>query len=382
MAEINYEDERFQTVETEKQEALNQVEQTYGQMAADSERFYEEQIQNSKDWAEEQTRLQQEQTDFAIEQIEQQKEAAQKDYTKEQSGAFVDWKKQSNQYGADAEQKAAMGMAGTGYSESSQVSMYNTYQIRVATAREVFSQAQLNYNNSIKEAMLQNDAVLAEIAAQALAEQEELALQGFQYKNQLLLEMENQKRTVENSFYGRYMDVVSQINQENALAEEIRQFNESMAEEQRQFNIANGIASGGSTGGSGSGGTPGAGSDKPQEGLRVDGGTEPNIEESSSQITQAAQGALHGASNSVPVLSAKPASVGKALEETAKKYPGGAVTDIKEWNNLVRQFGLPALVAKGLFYRVSRKREDTAVKNAPANIRVKNQVGNTIELPM
>lgn len=350
MAEINYEDERFQTVETEKKETLNQVEQTYGQMAADSERFYEEQIQNSKDWAEEQTRLQQEQTDFAIEQIEQQKEAAQKDYTKEQSGAFVDWKKQSNQYGADAEQKAAMGMAGTGYSESSQVSMYNTYQNRVATAREVFSQAQLNYNNSIKEAMLQNDAVLAEIAAQALAEQEELALQGFQYKNQLLLEMEGQKRTVENSFYGRYMDVVSQINQENALAEEIRQFNESMAEEQRQFNIANGITSGtgGSTGGSGSGGTPGAGSDKPQEGLRVD------MEENADI----------------------------ALDEVAKNYPGGAVTDIKEWNNLVRQFGLPALVAKGLFYRVSRKREGTTVKNAADTTKVKNQVGNTIELPM
>lgn len=233
---VNYEDERFTQVESDKQQALTDVENTYGGMINESDKFYENQIQISKDWAETQKQNQQEQTDFAIEQIEQQKDKAQKDYTKEQSGAYVDWQKQSNQYGANAEQMAASGLQNTGYSESSQVSMYNTYQNRVSTARESFNNAILNYNNSIKDAQLQNSAALAEIAYNALQQQLQLSLEQFQYKNNLLLQLTNQKQQINSEYYNRWMDVVGQINTENALAEEIRQYNEKMAEDQRQFN--------------------------------------------------------------------------------------------------------------------------------------------------
>ena len=116
-------------------------------------------------------------------------------------------------------------MDGTGYSESAQVSMYNTYQNRVATARESYARAVLNYDNAIKDARLQNNAALAEIAYQALQQQLELSLQGFQYKNQLIIEQSNKKLEVENTYYQRYQDVLNQINTENALAEEVRQYN-------------------------------------------------------------------------------------------------------------------------------------------------------------
>ena len=240
--DINYDDERFTQVESDKTAALSDLEQTYAGMINDSDNYYQAQIDASKEWAEKQSSLQQEQTDFAIEKIEQEKEQAKKDYTKEQSGAFVDWQKQSNQYGVNAEQMAASGMTGTGYSESSKVSMYNTYQNRVATARESYTLAVQNYNNSITEARLQNNSVLAEIAYEALQQQLELSLQGFQYKNQLILEKATRKAEIENEYYSRYQDVLQQINAENALAEEIRQYNESLAlekeqlaEEQRQF---------------------------------------------------------------------------------------------------------------------------------------------------
>lgn len=134
--EINYEDQRFQDVEADKQAALNEVDVTYGNMIDQADKYYQQQIDASKEWADKQTQLQQEQTDFAIQEIEQNKEQTHKDYLKEQSGAYVDWQKQSNKYGTEAEQNASVGMTGTGYSESSQVSMYNTYQNRVATARE------------------------------------------------------------------------------------------------------------------------------------------------------------------------------------------------------------------------------------------------------
>ena len=225
--DIDYSDERFGKVESDKSQALTELEQTYGGMIGSTDKYFEDQIQASKDWADKQSQIQQENTDFAIEQIEQQKAQANKDYQKEQSGAYVDWRKQSNQYGTEAEKMASAGLANTGFSESSQVSMYNTYQNRVATARESFNNAVLNYNNAIKDAQLQNNAALAEIAYQSLQQQLELSLQGFQYKNQLILEQANKKTELENIYYNRYQDVLQQINTENALKEDIRQYTET-----------------------------------------------------------------------------------------------------------------------------------------------------------
>ena len=239
--DINYDDERFDKVESDKNQALTELESTYGGMIDSADKFYEDLKNTNQQWADKQAQIQQEQTDFAIEKIEQQKEQAQKDYTKEQSAAYVDWQKQSNKYGVEAEKMASAGLTNTGYSESSQVSMYNTYQNRVATAREVLAQAKLNYDNNIKDAMLQNNAVLAEIYATNYIKQAELALEGFQYKNQLIAEMANKKTELENTYYARYQDVLQQINTENAMAEEIRQYNETMqwnteqAELDRQF---------------------------------------------------------------------------------------------------------------------------------------------------
>ena len=255
--EINYDDKRFTEVEADKKAALSENEKVYGGIINNADKYYQDQIDASKDWAEKEKELQQQQTDFAIQKVEQQKDQTKKDYTKEQSGAYVDWQKQSNKYGANSEQMASQGLQNTGFSESSQVSMYNTYQNRVATAREAYTRAVQNYDNAITEARLQNNSALAEIAYKALQQQLELSLQGFQYKNQLLLEQANKKFQIESEYHNRYMDVLNQINTENALAEEVRQFNEQLAEQQRQFNYHNKLgefaksSSGGSTGSSG-----------------------------------------------------------------------------------------------------------------------------------
>ena len=224
---IDYNDPRFGKVESDKSQALTQLEQTYAGMIGQSDQFYNAQVQATQDWAAKQQEIQQQQTDFAIEQINQQKEQANKDYLKEQSGAYVDWQKQSNQYGTNAEQMASAGLTNTGFAESSQVGMYNAYQNRVAMARESYNQAVLNYNNAIKDAMLQNNAALAEIAYQALQKSLELSLAGFQYKNQLIIDLSDKKTDLDNMYYNRYQDVLQQINTENAVKEDIRQYNET-----------------------------------------------------------------------------------------------------------------------------------------------------------
>lgn len=244
--DINYDDKRFTEVNKDKKAALSDLEKTYGTQNEDgtwsggmigaSDKHFQDQISAVETWGAEQKKNQQAQTDFAIEKIEQQKDQAQKDYIKEQSGAYTDWQKQSDPYGVDAEKKAAAGMANSGYSESSKVAMFTTYQNRVIAAREVYSRAVLNYDNAIKDATLQNNAALAEIAYNTLQKSLELGLQGFQYKNQLLIEKANKKTELEQIYHSRYQDVLDQINKENALKEEVRQHNENLAEEKRQYN--------------------------------------------------------------------------------------------------------------------------------------------------
>ncbi len=225
----DYSDERFGKVESDYNQDLTELEQTYGGMIGNTDQFYDKQIQASKDWADKQSQIQQENTDFAIEKIEQQKNQAHKDYLKEQSGAYVDWQKQSNQYGVNAEKTAAAGLDKSGYSESSQVSMYNTYQNRVSTARETYSRAVLNYDNAIKDAQLQNNAALAEIAYNSLQKQLELGLQGFQYKNQLILDLTAEKRALKSEKWQKEQAIIEQQNWEKQMAEQRWQYEDNKA---------------------------------------------------------------------------------------------------------------------------------------------------------
>lgn len=226
---VNYEDERFQTVEREKQTALNNINNTYNQMIDQSDSYYNNLQNQVQDYAKTQSEIQQQNTDFAIDKINQQKDWAEQDYKKEQKAAYTDYQKQINPYGAEAERVAQMGLANSGYSESSRVAMYNTYQNRYATARDSFNRAVQNYDNGIKEAMLSNNAKLAEISAQAQQKALELSLQGFQYKNSLLQSQLNAQQTTEDRYYSRWKDTLNQINTENQLAEQKRQFNASMS---------------------------------------------------------------------------------------------------------------------------------------------------------
>lgn len=109
-------------------------------------------------------------------------------------------------------------------------------------AREVYNKAVLNYNNMITEAKLQNSSALAEIGFNTLMQSLETSLAGFQYKNTLLLEKTNAKRQIEDRYYTRYQDRISQINTENSMAEQQRQYNQDyqlnlkkLQEDQRQF---------------------------------------------------------------------------------------------------------------------------------------------------
>lgn len=227
---VNYNDEKLTGIKTEQAQKEAEIDQTYNNMINNSDAFYQEQINASKEYADKQSQLQQQNTDLAIEKINQEKEKAEKDYTKEQKASYADFQKQTNKYGVNAEQMAASGLTNSGYSESSNVSMYNTYQNRVTSARESYNQAVLNYNNSIKEAQLANNSALAEISFNALQQQLELSLQGFQYKNSLLQTKIDQINSSNARYDNMYQNMLSQI---NAELDRKRQIDEA----QRQYEL-------------------------------------------------------------------------------------------------------------------------------------------------
>lgn len=234
---IDYNDERFGQVQAEKEATMGKVNDTYNGMINGADAYYNDLRQATQSYEQKQSELQQARTDQAIKEIHQNKDQAEKDYLKEQKASYADYAKQTNEYGVNSEQMASAGLSGSGYSESSKVSMYNTYQNRYAIARESYNQAVQNYNNQIAQAELNNNSALAEIAFNSLQKQLELALEGFQYKNTLLTTKLNTEMDVDNNYYTRYQDVVNQINTENAFAEQIRQYNEQMAyQRQAQFN--------------------------------------------------------------------------------------------------------------------------------------------------
>ena len=213
------EDKRLTDVKTEESVALTENEKLYAGLGDSVDKQYQALHDKTLAYADKQAEIQQKQSDLAIQKLETEKANAEKDYTKEQSGAYVDWQKQADPYGVKAEQTAAMGMGkGTGYSESLQVSMYNTYQNRITVAREAFVRAQTEYDTAMAEAKLQNSSILAEIAFNANKEALEYLLQGTLYKNQLLTEKADKALQIKSFYSSKYNSVLDQINAEKSLA--------------------------------------------------------------------------------------------------------------------------------------------------------------------
>ena len=236
MASINYDDTRFTELEKDKQAAIDNSNATYDGLIGESSQHYDNLINQSKEWADKQAEIQNQQTQFTVEKIEQQKQEAEKDYTKEQKGAYQDYMKNINPYGSASRSMVEQGLSSSGASRTEQMGYYNLYQQRYLQARESYNEIIMNYNNNIKEAELQNNSALAEIYANANKEQLELALQQYSVIADLKLNKLNTSLQLDNTYHDRWRDIETQINTENALAEEIRQYNKSLEEEKRQFN--------------------------------------------------------------------------------------------------------------------------------------------------
>lgn len=113
-------------------------------------------------------------TQNTVDELERGKEEATDEYMQAQEQAYTDYKKQSDPYGVQAEQMAALGLTGTGYSATQQTALFNAYQNRVSSARIGMDKAIREYDIAIAQAKQAGDTELAKLAVQTLSAKTQL----------------------------------------------------------------------------------------------------------------------------------------------------------------------------------------------------------------
>ena len=269
------EDERLAQIEKAKLEAINQSNNTYNQMNQDNQTMLDQNINYAEQFEKTQNETLDKQLDFYKQNIEQQKKNAQQNYETEAKKAQNDFVAYQNPYGYNAETMASKGQLQSGLSQTAQLGGYNAYQNRLATANKAMNDAFTQYDLDMNEAIINNDVQKAQNALAKL----EMIL-GFQQnfydsKNQIAQSQLSNNQALDESYHGRYMDMVNQINTEKQREEAIRQFEAQMAYQkerdkiadaqwQKEYNLAKKSASRSSGGSGGTGGSGGSGGNSPE----------------------------------------------------------------------------------------------------------------------
>ncbi len=140
-------------------------------------------------FAEQNTNLDQQQTlqneiiDKGIQKVQNETDRQKAEYEREAEktakGLYADYRKQANPYGANAEVLASQGLNNSGYAESTQTNLYNTYQRNVTelvnTTRQLKADADFNMNQAYLDADIQK----AQSALTLYQQKAQLALQEY-----------------------------------------------------------------------------------------------------------------------------------------------------------------------------------------------------------
>lgn len=147
------------------------------------------------------------QTEMNVAELERNKEQIDKDATKTNRALYTEYRKASNPYGANAEQLASQGLGNSGYAESTQANLYNTFQRNVTDTLNNARELKSNFDFEINKARQTGDITLAQNA---------LAI--YQQKMQLLTQEYELKNNREQFLYQKERDALAQSNWEKEYA--------------------------------------------------------------------------------------------------------------------------------------------------------------------
>ena len=207
---------------------------------ADLEQKYANNINQQNEWLNESEKIQNEQIDAntkqTLNEIEQQRKYTQQDFNKEARGAYQDYKNLVNPYGVQAENIYSNGLGNSGYSETSKLNAYNTYQNRYATARESTDRLMEDFNNQMTQAQLEGNRELAQVALNKLQTQMDNLWNQLNFDSSLTQNKANYNQWLEQFNYQKQQDEIA-----NAFAREQFEY------QKQQDAISNSSSSGSSS---------------------------------------------------------------------------------------------------------------------------------------
>ena len=180
---------------------------------ADLEQKYANNINQQNEWLNESEKIQNEQIDAntkqTLNEIEQQRKYTQQDFNKEARGAYQDYKNLVNPYGVQAENIYSNGLGNSGYSETSKLNAYNTYQNRYATARESTDRLMEDFNNQMTQAQLEGNRELAQVALNKLQTQMDNLWNQLNFDSSLTQNKANYNQWLEQFEHQKQQDAIS-----------------------------------------------------------------------------------------------------------------------------------------------------------------------------
>lgn len=232
------EEERYQKLANERAAAIDQSNKTYDDLL-NKNTEYSQGVRNYLDnYQNTQNDIYDKQTAFQVDLQNQNKERAEREYQKEaqaSKNAYFDF---INPYGVQAEIQAQNGLRNDGYSETVKSQAWTTQQNRTAQARAKMQDAKLQFDNAIKEAYLNNDTLKAELALKILEQEQQEALRSFNYVSDTQQNRLSNNQNLDSDYNNRYNTLYSQIQEEKARQEAIRQWEKEMAFKEEQARIA------------------------------------------------------------------------------------------------------------------------------------------------
>lgn len=123
------------------------------------------------------------QTQMNVDQLQRQKEKLDEEAIKTNKALYTEYKKNNNPYGANAEQLASRGLGNSGYAETTQTSLYNTYQKNVTDTLNNARSLKADFDFQISQAKQQGNITLAQNLLDIYNQKLQLLTQNYELRN-------------------------------------------------------------------------------------------------------------------------------------------------------------------------------------------------------
>ncbi len=123
------------------------------------------------------------QTDLNVAELERNKQEIDKDANKTNQALYTEYRKASNPYGANAENLASKGLGNSGYAETTQTNLYNTYQRNITDTLNKARDLKSDFDFQISKARQTGDITLAQNSLQIYNQKMQLLAQEYDMRN-------------------------------------------------------------------------------------------------------------------------------------------------------------------------------------------------------